>query len=160
MCAELLSTYCDTLLKATGEKLSDDALEDKLEKVVRLFTYLRCARARVWIRGHCGCTWGWKVEPSPFHLPAMLHASHVGITTPIPNDPCSQRQGHVFGVLSQAAGASPAAEEIRVGRRRVPDARDAQDAVRCAVHVQARGYGQGPHAIQGPSAGARSCNKR
>ncbi|GJD07990.1 Cullin-1 [Galdieria sulphuraria] len=41
-CAELLSTYCDTLLKASGEirHLSEDAIEDKLEKVVKLFSYL------------------------------------------------------------------------------------------------------------------------
>jgi len=39
-CAELLSNFCDNLLKKSGERLSDDALEDKLEKVVRLFCYL------------------------------------------------------------------------------------------------------------------------
>eukprot|EP00900_Chrysochromulina_parva_P024310 jgi/Chrpa1/6512/Chrysochromulina_OHIO_Genome00012947-RA len=38
--AELLSNFCDNLLKKSGERLSDDALEDKLEKVVRLFCYL------------------------------------------------------------------------------------------------------------------------
>eukprot|EP00301_Raphidiophrys_heterophryoidea_P004822 c1206_g1_i1.p1 GENE.c1206_g1_i1~~c1206_g1_i1.p1 ORF type:complete len:780 (-),score=172.94 c1206_g1_i1:157-2244(-) len=39
-CAELLSMYCDTLLKSSGEKMSDDAIETTLEKVVQLFTYL------------------------------------------------------------------------------------------------------------------------
>lgn len=40
--AELLSTYCDSLLKASGEirHLSEDAIEDKLEKVVKIFSYL------------------------------------------------------------------------------------------------------------------------
>jgi len=38
--AELLSNFCDNLLKKSGERLSDDALEEKLEKVVRLFCYL------------------------------------------------------------------------------------------------------------------------
>ncbi|KAL1524971.1 hypothetical protein AB1Y20_019847 [Prymnesium parvum] len=38
--AELLSNFCDNLLKKSGERLSDEALEDKLEKVVRLFSYL------------------------------------------------------------------------------------------------------------------------
>jgi len=38
--AELLSNFCDNLLKKSGERLSDDALDDKLEKVVRLFSYL------------------------------------------------------------------------------------------------------------------------
>ena len=38
--AELLSQFCDNLLKKSGERLSDEALEDKLEKVVRLFSYL------------------------------------------------------------------------------------------------------------------------
>ena len=38
--AELLSNFCDNLLKRSGERLSDEALEDKLEKVVRLFGYL------------------------------------------------------------------------------------------------------------------------
>jgi len=38
--AELLSNFCDNLLKKSGERLSDDALDDKLEKVVRLFAYL------------------------------------------------------------------------------------------------------------------------
>jgi cullin 1 len=38
--AELLSNFCDNLLKKSGERLSDEALEDKLEKVVRLFGYL------------------------------------------------------------------------------------------------------------------------
>jgi len=38
--AELLSNFCDNLLKKSGERLSDEALEEKLEKVVRLFSYL------------------------------------------------------------------------------------------------------------------------
>jgi len=41
-CAELLATYCDSLLKASGEMrhLSEDAIEEKLERVVRIFSYL------------------------------------------------------------------------------------------------------------------------
>ena len=38
--AQLLSNFCDNLLKNSGALLSDEALEDKLEKVVRLFGYL------------------------------------------------------------------------------------------------------------------------
>lgn len=38
--AELLSNFCDNLLKKSGERLSEEALEEKLEKVVRLFGYL------------------------------------------------------------------------------------------------------------------------
>jgi cullin 1 len=38
--AELLSNFCDGLLKKSGERLSDEVLEKKLEKVVRLFGYL------------------------------------------------------------------------------------------------------------------------
>jgi len=38
--AELLSNFCDNLLKKSGERLSEEALEEKLEKVVRLFSYL------------------------------------------------------------------------------------------------------------------------
>ena len=38
--AELLSHFCDNLLKKSGERLSEEALEDKLEKVVRIFGYL------------------------------------------------------------------------------------------------------------------------
>ena len=38
--AELLSNFCDNLLKKSGERLSDEGLEEKLEKVVRLFSYL------------------------------------------------------------------------------------------------------------------------
>jgi hypothetical protein len=35
--AELLATFCDNLLKKGGsEKLSDEAIEETLEKVVRL----------------------------------------------------------------------------------------------------------------------------
>ncbi|KAL9229009.1 hypothetical protein vseg_004527 [Gypsophila vaccaria] len=39
--AELLSTFCDNILKKGGsEKLSDDAIEDSLEKVVKLLAYV------------------------------------------------------------------------------------------------------------------------
>ena len=39
--AELLATFCDNLLKKGGsEKLSDDAIEETLEKVVRLLAYI------------------------------------------------------------------------------------------------------------------------
>lgn len=38
--AELISNFCDNLLKKSGERLSDEALEEKLEKVVALFGYL------------------------------------------------------------------------------------------------------------------------
>ena len=38
--AELLSNFCDNLLKKSGERLTDDALDEKLEMVVRLFCYL------------------------------------------------------------------------------------------------------------------------
>ncbi|KAL3626116.1 Cullin-1 [Castilleja foliolosa] len=39
--AELLATYCDNLLKKGGtERLSDEAIEDTLEKVVRLLAYI------------------------------------------------------------------------------------------------------------------------
>ncbi|XP_051129469.1 cullin-1-like [Andrographis paniculata] len=39
--AELLATFCDNLLKKGGsEKLSDDAIEDTLEKVVKLLAYI------------------------------------------------------------------------------------------------------------------------
>ncbi|GJN31888.1 hypothetical protein PR202_gb20343 [Eleusine coracana subsp. coracana] len=39
--AELLATFCDNILKKGGsEKLSDEAIEDTLEKVVRLLAYL------------------------------------------------------------------------------------------------------------------------
>eukprot|EP00897_Mesotaenium_endlicherianum_P010757 jgi/Mesen1/970/ME000012S00535 len=39
--AELLATFCDNLLKKGGsEKLSDEAIEDTLEKVVRLLAYI------------------------------------------------------------------------------------------------------------------------
>lgn len=38
--AEMLSNFCDNLLKKSGERLDDQQLDDKLEKVVRLFSYL------------------------------------------------------------------------------------------------------------------------
>jgi len=38
--AELLSTFCDRVLKSGGEKLSDAEVEENLEKVVQLFSYL------------------------------------------------------------------------------------------------------------------------
>ncbi|XP_057832855.1 cullin-1 isoform X2 [Cryptomeria japonica] len=39
--AELLATFCDNILKKGGsEKLSDDAIEDTLEKVVKLLAYI------------------------------------------------------------------------------------------------------------------------
>ena len=39
--AELLATFCDNLLKkGSSEKLSDDAVEETLEKVVRLLAYI------------------------------------------------------------------------------------------------------------------------
>ncbi|MFS7922636.1 putative cullin protein, neddylation [Helianthus anomalus] len=39
--AELLATYCDNILKKGGsEKLSDEAVEDMLEKVVKLLAYI------------------------------------------------------------------------------------------------------------------------
>jgi len=39
--AELISTYCDRLLKAGGEKLSEAEIEQNLDSIVELFTYLR-----------------------------------------------------------------------------------------------------------------------
>lgn len=38
MCGKVLNFYVDHLLKG-GEKLSEDAMEEKLEQIVRLFTY-------------------------------------------------------------------------------------------------------------------------
>lgn len=39
--AELLATFCDNLLKKGGsEKLSDEQIEDTLEKVVKLLAYI------------------------------------------------------------------------------------------------------------------------
>jgi len=38
--AEFMSTYCDRILKSGGEKLKDNEVEDSLEKVVQLFSYL------------------------------------------------------------------------------------------------------------------------
>jgi len=38
--AEMLSNFCDNLLKKSGERLDEQQLDDKLEKVVRLFSYL------------------------------------------------------------------------------------------------------------------------
>ena len=39
--AELISTYCDRLLKPGGEKLSEAEIEQNLDSIVELFTYLR-----------------------------------------------------------------------------------------------------------------------
>ncbi|PKA57659.1 Cullin-1 [Apostasia shenzhenica] len=40
-CAELLATFCDNILKKGGsEKLSDEAIEETLEKVVKLLAYI------------------------------------------------------------------------------------------------------------------------
>ncbi|GAX29145.1 cullin 1 [Fistulifera solaris] len=38
--AELMSTYCDRILKSGGEKLSEAEIEESLDKIVQLFTYL------------------------------------------------------------------------------------------------------------------------
>jgi cullin 1 len=38
--AELMSSFCDRLLRTGGEKLSDEEVEASLEKVVQLFSYL------------------------------------------------------------------------------------------------------------------------
>lgn len=38
--AEFMSTYCDRILKSGGEKLSEAEVENNLEKVVQLFSYL------------------------------------------------------------------------------------------------------------------------
>ena len=39
--AEMLATFCDNLLKrGSSEKLSDDAIEETFEKVVRLLAYI------------------------------------------------------------------------------------------------------------------------
>ncbi len=38
--AEFMSTYCDRVLKSGGEKLSETEVEESLEKVVQLFSYL------------------------------------------------------------------------------------------------------------------------
>jgi cullin 1 len=38
--AELISNFCDVILKKTGEKMGEKELEETLEKVVKLFTYL------------------------------------------------------------------------------------------------------------------------
>lgn len=38
--ADLMSSFCDRILKKGGEKLSDEEVECSLEKVVNLFTYL------------------------------------------------------------------------------------------------------------------------
>ena len=50
--AELISSYCDRVLRAGGEKLSDEAIEEALEAVVQLFGYIQnkvcvCALARL-----------------------------------------------------------------------------------------------------------------
>jgi cullin 1 len=38
--AKLMSTFCDRILKSGGEKLSDEQVEDYLEKIVFVFSYL------------------------------------------------------------------------------------------------------------------------
>ena len=38
--AELMSTYCDRILKSGGEKLSEDEVEKQLDRIVQLFSYL------------------------------------------------------------------------------------------------------------------------
>lgn len=38
--AELMSTFCDRILKPGGDKLSEQQVEEQLEKVVQLFSYL------------------------------------------------------------------------------------------------------------------------
>ncbi|CAK4609205.1 hypothetical protein AeMF1_020873 [Aphanomyces euteiches] len=38
--AKLMSTFCDRILKSGGEKLSDEQVEEYLEKVVQVFSYL------------------------------------------------------------------------------------------------------------------------
>merc|ERR1740139_1413014 len=38
--AELMSTFCDRLLKSGGEKLREADVEDSLDRVVQLFSYL------------------------------------------------------------------------------------------------------------------------
>lgn len=38
--AEFMSTYCDRILRSGGEKLSEAEVEDNLEKLVQLFSYL------------------------------------------------------------------------------------------------------------------------
>mmetsp|Transcript_14790 Transcript_14790/g.20982 ORF Transcript_14790/g.20982 Transcript_14790/m.20982 type:complete len:773 (-) Transcript_14790:2160-4478(-) len=38
--AELMSTFCDRVLKNGGEKMSDDEVEQSLDKIVQLFSYL------------------------------------------------------------------------------------------------------------------------
>eukprot|EP00592_Proboscia_alata_P006262 CAMPEP_0194357350 /NCGR_PEP_ID=MMETSP0174-20130528/4836_1 /TAXON_ID=216777 /ORGANISM="Proboscia alata, Strain PI-D3" /LENGTH=757 /DNA_ID=CAMNT_0039127329 /DNA_START=64 /DNA_END=2337 /DNA_ORIENTATION=- len=38
--AELMSTFCDRVLKTGGEKLNETEVDDSLEKVVQLFSYL------------------------------------------------------------------------------------------------------------------------
>jgi cullin 1 len=38
--AELMSTYCDRVLKSGGEKLSETEVEESLDRIVQLFSYL------------------------------------------------------------------------------------------------------------------------
>ena len=38
--AELMSTYCDRVLKSGGEKLTESAAEERLDQIVQLFSYL------------------------------------------------------------------------------------------------------------------------
>jgi cullin 1 len=39
--SELLSSYCDQILKSGGEKLSQGQIEETMDRVIQLFTYLR-----------------------------------------------------------------------------------------------------------------------
>jgi len=39
--ADLLSTYCDRILKKGGEKLNDNEIDESLDKIVRIFGYLQ-----------------------------------------------------------------------------------------------------------------------
>merc|ERR1712226_372250 len=38
--AELMSTFCDRILKSGGEKLNDSEVEEHLDRIVQLFSYL------------------------------------------------------------------------------------------------------------------------
>lgn len=51
--AELMAIFCDNLLKKGGsEKLSDEALEETLEKVVKLLAYISDkGKSFAWVSG-------------------------------------------------------------------------------------------------------------
>eukprot|EP00970_Alexandrium_tamarense_P010228 scaffold2048_cov204-Alexandrium_tamarense.AAC.49 len=38
--AELMSTFCDRVLKSGGEKLSETEVEQSLDRIVQLFSFL------------------------------------------------------------------------------------------------------------------------